>query len=171
MAKFYQHSLPQPYHVSAGAVLFNDDYKICVHHFQIEQVAEHLRFLGDNLPDMRHLMRESLEDGETLEAAVLRGCMEEFGAVGIIEKYLGAKIDQIVTPHKTFQKCTLYYAIRVESLGERTGDDGENLTSMEWYTPGKLLGLFDEQVMRTKRPELDEREIIKRFIVACNIAE
>ncbi len=142
-----------------------------MHHFRTEHVPEHLRFLIDDLPHVWHLMRESLEDGETLEAAVLRGCVEEFGATGVVEKYLGAKIDQIVTPQKSFQKCTLYHAVRLQSLGERTGDDGENRTQMEWYAPQALLSLMDEQVQRTARPELDEREVIKRFTEAYDLRE
>lgn len=170
MAKFYQHSLPQPYHISVGALLFNDRFEIGVHHFRIEHIPEQLRFLADNLPDIWHLMRESLEDGETLEAAVLRGCQEEFGAVGTVEKYLGAKIDQILTPSKSFQKCTLYHAVRLQTLGERTGDDGENVSQLEWYAPHDLLALFDEQVQKTNRPELDERELVERFMVAYGLS-
>jgi 8-oxo-dGTP pyrophosphatase MutT (NUDIX family) len=109
-------------------------------------------------------MRESLEDGETLQEAVLRGCLEEYGATGVIEKYLGAKIDIIVTPTKDFQKCTLYHAVRLTSLGERTGTDAEKTTELEWYSPTDLLMLLDRQCAQTTRPELDEREVIRRFI-------
>ncbi len=169
MSKFYQHSLPQPFHISVGAVLFNDNFEICVHHFTLERVPETLRFLVDNLPDVWHLMRESLEDGETLSEAVLRGCQEEFGATGTIEKFLGAKIDTIVSPAKEFQKCTLYHAVRLITLGERTGTDAEETALMEWYSPAALLELFNEQCRQTARPELDERVIIERFIEAYSI--
>ena len=167
--KFYQHSLPQPYHLSVGAVLFNNNYEICVHHFQLNKVPEHLRFLSDDLPDMWHLMRESLENGETVQEAVMRGCKEEFGATGKLEKYLGGKIDEIVTPTKTFQKCTLYHSVRLAELGERTATDAEDKTIMEWYSADDLLELLNNQCAKTKRPELDERIIITRFMEAYGI--
>src|SRR3990167_4272461 len=40
MNNFYQHSLPQPYHISVGGVLFNDNHEICVHHFFKKDIPE-----------------------------------------------------------------------------------------------------------------------------------
>lgn len=34
MNTFYKYQLPdKPFHISVGAVLFGDAYKICLHHF------------------------------------------------------------------------------------------------------------------------------------------
>ena len=115
-------------------------------------------------------MRESLEDNEPLHDAVLRGAKEEFGATGVVERYLGAKTDTITSPHEPdFEKLTLYYAVRLCELGERTGTDIETVSKLEWYTPTQLLEIFDQQCAHTKRPELDERVVIKRFIAAYDL--
>jgi hypothetical protein len=45
--KFYQYGLPQPFHVSIGAVVFNEQYEICLHHFYKKDTPEKLRFLAD----------------------------------------------------------------------------------------------------------------------------
>jgi ADP-ribose pyrophosphatase YjhB (NUDIX family) len=170
MDKFYQHNDTQRFHISVGAVVFNADYEVCVHHIQLEQVPESLRFLCDHLSDVWHLMRESLEDHETLAEAVHRGCKEEFGADVTIEKYLGAKIDTIIGPNQSpFEKLTIYHAVRLHALGDRTDVEGEGDTLMEWYSASEFLALLNTQCKKTNRPELDERIIIERFIEAYEL--
>ena len=107
MDKFYQHSLPQPFHISAGAVLFNDRMEICTHHFVADKVPENIRFLMGGLAEGYHLMRESLEGDESLQTGVHRGLYEEFGATGTIEKYLGSLTCTVVTPQRSFEKLTI----------------------------------------------------------------
>ena len=51
-----------------------------------------------------YLMRETLEDDETLEQAVSRGVKEEFGVEGKLEKYIGTVIHQVSSPTVTFEK-------------------------------------------------------------------
>ena len=166
MNKFYKYELPdKPFHISVGAVLFNDEHQICVHHFYKHRMPEHLHFLLDHLDETYHLMRESLEGNEPLQDAVLRGVREEFGATGVVERYLGAKIDEIVQPDgQTFEKLTIYHAVRLIELGERVGGDAESRSQIEWHSPQAILALYDAQCQKTKRPELDERIIIERFI-------
>lgn len=164
MDKFYQHSLPQPFHLSVGAVLFNEQGKICVHHFFAEKIPEHQRFAAGGLPEFYYLMRESLEGDESLQTAVHRGLKEEFGAEGTIEKYLGSTVYEIVTPMKKFEKTTVYHAVRLKELGPREIYDEESETVMEWHEPRELLALFREQAQKTDRPELNETSIIERFI-------
>ncbi|MCA9367067.1 NUDIX hydrolase [Candidatus Kaiserbacteria bacterium] len=168
--KFYQYSLPQPYHISVGAVVFNDKYEICLHHFEKKNVPEHLQFLGDYLDDVWHLVRESLEGDESLQTAVLRGVQEELGIEGRVEKYLGSKIDIITSPYREpFEKMTPYHAVRAVSVGERPNIDAENKTIIEWHSPQAALEIYREQAKKTTRPELDEAIIIARFIDAYGL--
>ena len=170
MSKFYQHTLSQPFHISVGAVLFNEDHEICIHRFFKKDIPEHLHFLGDYLDEVCHLMRESLEGNEPLHDAVLRGIHEEFGATGIVEKYLGPKIDIIEQPDgSSFEKLTLYHAVRLTGLGERPQVDEESKTKMEWHSPQAVLDIYKQQIALTKRPELNEILIIERFIEAYGL--
>ncbi len=161
---FYKHSPSQPFHISAGGVLFNDKYEVCVHHFFKKDIPENLHFLMDYQDEIYHLMRESLEGNEPLHDAVKRGVKEEFGAEAVVDKYLGAKVDIITGPdQEPFEKLTIYHAVKLINMGERLYFDTENKSQMEWHSPDKLIAIFEEQSQKTKRPELDERIIIERF--------
>jgi hypothetical protein len=168
--KFYQHGLPQPFHISVGAVLFDEEFKVCVHHFTTKDLPPNVQFHSGGLPDFYHLMRESLEGNEPLHDAVHRGIYEEYGATGIIERYLGAMECQVQTPTTTFQKITLYHAVRLKELGERPHIDEESVSKMELHTAPELLEIYRAQAEKTDRPELQEGEIIQRFMHAYNIS-
>lgn len=128
-------------------------------------MPEHLHFLADYMDECYHLMRETLEGNEPLQDAVLRGIQEEFGARGVVDRYLGAKIDEIRQPDgSTFEKLTIYHAVRLTGWTERTASDAESNTQLEWYTPQEALATYDAQCAKTARPELDERVIIERFM-------
>ena len=92
MRSKYQNQEGQPFHISVGAILVNQEGEICVHAVQKRDVRQDVREAMDSvgIDTAYYLMRESLEDGETLEEAVLRGIYEEFGATGTVTKYLGA---------------------------------------------------------------------------------
>lgn len=171
MSDFYKYQIPEkPFHVSVGAVLFNDNYEVCLHRFFKKDVPNNLQFLIDYMDECYHLMRESLEGNEQLHDAVLRGVKEEFGATGVVEKYLGAKIDLIKEPDGTdFEKLTIYHAVRLKGLGERTDSEVEGVTKLEWVTPQVALDIYENQVSKTSRPELDERIVIERFMSAYGI--
>ena len=66
-----------PYHLSVGAVVYDQEGQIAVHHF-----AE--RF---GAKDIYTLMRETIEYQEPLPTAVARGLKEEFDLTGTIEMY------------------------------------------------------------------------------------
>ncbi len=169
-SKFYQHGLPQSFHISVGGVLFNEDNEICIHHFDTNKLPENLKFLAGGLDEYYHLMRESLEGNEPLHDAVLRGVQEEFGAEGTVDKYLGSKLDIITGPNQNpFEKLTIYHAIRLTKLGERPDIDVENKTVMEWHSPQDALEMYKTQASKTSRPELDESVIVERFIEAYNL--
>lgn len=170
--KFYQHTLPQPFHLSVGALVFNEEYKICTHHLFIEDVPESLHFLGGGLSEWCHVMRESLESEETLEEAIHRGVEEEFGMKGVVDKYLGSlmcEVQKKADGEETFQKTTLYYSVRLKEIGKREVSDEESVSSLEWLTPKELLDIYTFQREHTSRPELDESEIIQRFIDAYEL--
>jgi hypothetical protein len=66
-APFFQASKKQPYHLSIGAVLFDQEGRIACHHFR--------EILGHK--DVYILMRESMENNETPLRTLDRGLQEE----------------------------------------------------------------------------------------------
>jgi hypothetical protein len=170
MGALYQSGDDKPYHVSVGAVLFNDKFEVCVHRCTQSMVPDRYKWLTDGLDIMYTLMRESLENDEPLEAAVHRGLAEEFGAIGEIEKYLGARIANVTTPNGFgFEKTTLYHAVRLCELGERDPEDEEGFSELVWVPVVELLGLMKEQATKTNRSELNEVEVIERFMASYDI--
>jgi len=170
MSSLYQYQPSgQPFHLSVGALVFNDRFEICTHHFYRERIPERLRFLLGGLSEAYILVRETVENGETLEQAVHRGIKEEIGAVGTIEKFLGSIVCDIETPTTIFEKTTLYHSVRLESLGDRTGTDEESQSDLEWYARRELLALYRKQATMTSRPELNETSIVERFITAYQL--
>lgn len=162
MSNFYKYSLPEkPFHISVGAVLFNEKNEICRHHFFKKDMPQQVHFLADYMDEGYMLMRETLEGNEPLQTAVLRGIKEEFGAFGIVEKYLGAKMDVILEPdEKTFEKLTIYHAVRLEKTGEPMPGDVENNSKLEGHSPEDTRKIYSKKTSQSKRPEPDERIII-----------
>src|SRR5579885_2157353 len=68
---FFQASAEQPYHLSIGAVLFDDQGRVACHHFK--------EIFG--FKDVYILMRESMENDETPLMTLHRGLREEFGVI------------------------------------------------------------------------------------------
>lgn len=148
-----------PFHLSVGAVIRRSDGKILCHYF-------------DTLPDpLGHhddvyiLMRETVEHGESMEQALVRGAMEEFGAEIKVDHVLEAKTDEIINEEKTFiwNKTTLYFACSLVELNVRKRDDEdfESSSDIQWQEPGVLVAHMRDQGIRTGRGDLDESVIVE----------
>ncbi len=167
--KFYQHSDEQPYHISVGAVLYNDSNNICVHHFVRDAVPQNMQYLMNGVTDLYLLMRESIENGETIDEAVARGVQEEFGARGVIEKYIGSTEHRAKTRDGDYWKTTLYHSVRLIGMGERPKDNAEVFSIIEWIEPPKLMEIMKEQGRKTAFSDFDESKIIERFLQTYEI--
>ena len=161
----FQHHADSPFHISVGAVLVNNEGKILTHYRTVKTTpAQYLNTLG-GLEDAYTLMRETIENGESIEGAVLRGLREEFGAEGTIEKYLGSiRIPQLHAKTRTFEKTTLYFQVTFTKQNERPTDDGESHTELIWETPEFLIERMREQGRTANREDLDESEIIEAYV-------
>lgn len=138
--------------------------KILVHTFDASTVPEGFIHNLGGLPRVSILMRESLEEDETLVEAVKRGLKEEFGAEGVLEKYLGSEQHFLHTPGGDFEKTTLYFQVRLTQLGERPAHDEESHSVLEWVEPNTLFKRMKEQGAATNRRDLDESKIIESYI-------
>lgn len=163
--KLFQHHEGSPFHISVGAVLVNAEGKICVHTFSKDGLNPKMRASLKNLVGLSILMRESLEEGETLEQAVLRGIREEFGAEGEIQRYLGSIQGVAFDPagNTSFEKTTLYFEVKLTRLGERPKDDAEAGSTLEWLAPSVLIERMKQQAS-TERDDVDESKIIEAYL-------
>lgn len=161
MTSVYQHTSENPFHISVGAVLVNTEGKICVHTFPVSELAEDLQ-AALTVERLHILMRESVEEGETLSEAVLRGLQEEFGATGIIKRYLGSLRGKAFSPKGSFEKTTLYFLVELGGMGERP-DDLESSSELQWIEPQALIEKMRAQ-RNDKRDDLDESEIIENYV-------
>ena len=163
MTSIYQHTVENPFHISVGAVLVNEKGEVCVHSFPTSQLSEDVRSTIST-EEVYILMRESVEDGETLSETVERGLREEFGAVGTVKRYLGSLRGRAMSSKGfgTFQKTTLYFLAELESMGERP-DDEESSSELQWIEPRVLIEKMRAQKSNS-RDDMDESEILENYL-------
>jgi hypothetical protein len=156
-ASFFRASKAQPYHLSIGAVLFDEKGRIACHHFK--------EILGQK--DIYILMRETMENDETPLMTLHRGLKEEFGATAEPVAFLGSLSGYLPDFTLSFEKTTLYVACRVNSWNPETRDleDPEASSIIEWHDPDALILLMQKQGIRFHhRADADESEMIKRAL-------
>lgn len=153
---FFQFSKESPYHISVGAIVFNDEGKIACHHFKNK--------LGEK--DLYILMRESVENGEDLLTTLERGLMEEFGAKAKPLSYVGALSGTISDSKTDFEKTTLYIACKLTSFNpdKRDENDPEADSIIEWMDPKELIDIMQKQGDKYQRIDLDESTVIQRAL-------
>lgn len=156
-SSFFQASDKQPYHLSVGAVLFNQEGLVACHHFK--------EILG--YKDIYILMRESMENDETPLTALHRGLKEEFGATANPIAFLGCLSGYLPDSRILFEKTTLYIVCQLMNWNpeNRDAEDPEASSVIEWLEPDVLISLMRQQGIRFQhRVDADESEMIKRAL-------
>lgn len=154
---FFQASIEQPYHLSIGAVLFDQNGNIACHHFK--EIFGH--------KDIYILMRESMENNETPLMTLHRGLKEEFGATAEPLAFLGCLSGYLPDAHLSFEKTTLYIACKMVHWNpeDRDFNDPEASSIIEWLDPNDLISIMQQQGIRFQnRVDADESEMIKRAL-------
>lgn len=155
-------------HLSVGAVLYNDEGKVLVHHHTADRWPEKYKHFGN----LYVLMRESLEQREVLEDALARGLMEEFGAVGEIEHFLGSIIAEDIWSEEfvkedinpeMVQKTTLYFLVKLVSIDEskRLKGDPESGSELLWMSIDEIIEEQKIQFERIKKNHVNEIVALK----------
>lgn len=155
----FETSAENPYHLSVGAVIRNADGKILCHNY------------GDlNINPFRPkniyiLMRESIEENETVEQALIRGAREEFGANVRPIRFIGSLVNSYSQFGAPIEKTTIYFLCDLIDIDESKRDnDEENQSLVEWKTPEFLIEKMEMQSAGIERTDLNEAEILKRII-------
>lgn len=153
---FFRASSDQPYHLSIGAVLFDQKGRIACHHFK--------EILGHK--DIYILMRETMEAEETPLMTLARGLMEEFAAVAQPIAFLGCLSGPSIEKELSYEKTTLYFACQLTDWSPklRNLQDTEGTSIIEWIEPDQLIALMERQGKRFNRVDADESEVIKRAL-------
>lgn len=165
MKNHFQWTPENPYHISVGAVVRNDKGEICCHYFK-----EFSHPTVGSFKDLYLLMRESLEDGETIEQCLERGLREEFGLTAKLVRFLGSIVSNVPMQGtlKTMEKTTLYFLCDFVSIDEskRNPDDPESGSQIKWLAPEELISKMKDQAKRYKREDADESVILERVLVS-----
>jgi len=161
----FQASKEIPFHISVGVVLTNDDGLICCHLFK----KGTLPFESEGgVSDLYLLVRETIENNETIEKAVARGILEELGATGILKSYLGCIKSKFLlrVSRVEVEKTTLYFHVKLHNidLSLRDPKEVESKSEIKWIKPEDLVDLFIEQSKKYERTDLDESVVIKNYI-------
>ena len=163
MENYFKGDRKKPYHLSVGAVILNDENKVCCHFFK--QMT--LRKAFEGFKDFYILMSETMEMGEKIEATLHRGLMEEFGITGDIITYLGSiKSEYPVKssePHYSIEKTTLYFLVRMKTFKPelRGQDDAEKESEIQWQPIDFLISKMPEQG-RKYSSSLDESSVLEK---------
>lgn len=141
-----------PAHVSVGAVLVNERREVAFHYYPRTALGE-----------IYLLMRETLENGETLEAGVARGLQEEWGATGEIMAFLGSTYgefrEELLCNGRLMRKTTLYFLIKLVAIdhAKRRADDPERHSQTVWLPLERAINQARAQAGRLPhRPDFDE---------------
>lgn len=160
MASKFAHSHENPYHLSVGAVVQRETGEILCHH-----IAPHTHGIGDF--ELFLLMRETVEDNESLEAAVERGLAEEFGVTASLIRFLGSEKGLFYheATQAEIEKTTLYFLMRYEGDlpgGRTTTDPHEQESKLAWKPISFFFEQGPEQGRLSGRGDLDESPILRR---------
>lgn len=166
MQNYFQGNNDHPRHISIGGVVLNEKGEVMVHHFVREDLPGYWPDLGIN--DFYILMRETLNPHETLEGALHRGLMEEFGVRAELVDYIGSIKSNFlknVEGEKMIEKTTLYFLCKFidQDLSKRSQEDIEGKTEVEWQPVEFLIPKMKEQATKYNRPDIDESIILEKI--------
>ena len=155
MSNYFQGKSDHPYHLSVGAVLLNDKNEVACHYFVDAPV------IGG---EVCILMRESVEEGERLEESLVRGLMEEFGAVGEIINFIGSKETSYESKGVSIQKTTLYFLVRLKGIDEksRLENDPESSSKIIWLNLDEGIRKMESIYKERKISDINESDILER---------
>lgn len=169
MNNFFVQSVVSPTHISVAALVRNKEGKILCHFFKKEDLPNESELKSD----LHLLMRETIHRDETLEAAVARGMMEEYGVEGHIVDYLGSVVSHFPCSFDntvSIEKTVLYFLVDLISQDETKREEGavESRSTLLWISPEELLEKNKTQSALYSRKDIDDSKVIIDYIERLN---
>ena len=159
---YFQGTIDHPYHLSIGAVVRNEEGNICCHYFEKFSVKGMGTFENFVL-----LMRETIEQHESIEECLARGLMEEFGMKAELKSFIGSIVSKfkIHDSDIIMEKTTLYFLCDFISMDMkmRKKDDVESGSEIKWFSPEEIISKMKEQGRRYGREDADESSVIEKI--------
>jgi ADP-ribose pyrophosphatase YjhB (NUDIX family) len=149
---YFRSTKERPFHISVGAVIFNDKGELLCRHFT--------NYQGRPM-DIYILPTETLEQNETLEQALHRGIHEEVGAKADIKGFLGPLVGFAINGDKVFEKTVLFFLMQVKEVYTPLYPDEDGTSTIEWHTPEFLLDQIQYMPEDIIHSVLNESTIIK----------
>lgn len=164
MNNIYQHTKEQPFHISAGALLFDQEGRIATLEHLPEKVPSQWEGSFREHTKTYSLMRESLEEGEEILTALHRGLREEFGATGEPIHFIGS-LQSVIAEEVPFEKTTLYFSVKLISQDDtkRDGPDFESELNIVWWKPEALIVQMESQDDIVEL-DLNESQIVRNYL-------
>lgn len=165
MKNYFQGNSEHPQHISVGAVVINEAGEVCCHHFDSTKGKYEGYWKEQGLENFYILMRETIEPNETLEQALHRGLMEEFGIEAELLDYIGSIQSHFKSKGVEIEKTTLYFLgkLKNQDLSKRSSSDIEFESQIEWHTADFLIPKMKEQTTKYGRTDIDESKILERI--------
>lgn len=158
---FYGHS-KHPQGLSVGAIVLNSDKRVCAHRFTKEQILPYVE--NDNISgDIYLLMRETIEDGESLEKTLERGLREEFGIKARLIDYVGSITSKYSHDNVDVQKTTVYFLCGLINQDDSKRESKiEGQSEIVWMEIDELIEIMKNQSKSISRTDVDESFVLER---------
>ncbi|GIW58776.1 MAG: hypothetical protein KatS3mg086_061 [Candidatus Dojkabacteria bacterium] len=143
-----------PFHISVGAVVLNSKKQVALQYFKHN--AGH-----DNV---YYLMRESLQDNNTIEQTLANGLMKEMGITAQIRHFVGSRVTNFLdSDGNEITKTTIYYLCDLVSIDESQKDpeNPEGVSEVKFFDIDEAIKITQEQLKRTNYLDICEFDILQ----------
>lgn len=144
-----------PYHLSVGAVILDEQNRVACLHFSTDDHG--------TKGEAYLLMRETVEQGETLAEAVRRGIKEEIGVEAEIQDFIGTIISHFGFRTTIVEKTTLYFLCKAlfKEAKPEPNNAFEASGILEWRSIDFLIEQGKKQAAHFQRDDIDESTILE----------
>lgn len=112
----FRSTASRPYHLSCGAVIFDNKGRILAEHYRQLSYDRSSRIFAN----VYRLLTETMEPGESPEACVARGAREELGVTINVLGFLGSQSNLITIAGEKVEKTTIYFCCQLAGLESET---------------------------------------------------